>query len=39
MGLWKQQNYVGELFKDMLLSGQEQSTVFSKALTYCWPGT
>ena len=38
-GLWKWQKYVNVLFKDMLVSGQKQNTLFSAALTYCWPGT
>lgn len=27
------------LFKDMLLPGQKQSTVYSAAFGCCWPGT
>lgn len=38
-GLWKQQNYVNGLLKDMLVPGQKQSSVFSAAPTNCWSGT
>ena len=38
-GLWKPQNYMNGLFKDMLVSGQKQSTMFSAAFTYRWPDT